>query len=183
MYAQVLSFVPPLAMVGYATVTDVRSRRIPNWLTLALVVTGLAQAMAWDATGIGLAGSAKGLVAGFAVPFAFFAIRALGAGDVKLLAGIGAWVGAGPVLWIMLIAAALGGVVAIVQGLAQRRLALLFGNTFLLAANIMQMRKLGTAKIESMGTESPTLKNTIPYAVPIFFATVGYVIAHVTGKV
>jgi len=51
------------------------------------------------------------------VPFVFFAIGALGAGDVKLLAAIGAWVGAKPILIILVMGRDHGGVLAISQAL------------------------------------------------------------------
>jgi prepilin peptidase CpaA len=128
-----------------------------------------------------LGASISGLAVGLLVPFVFFAINVLGAGDVKLLAAIGAWVGAKPILLIMLVAVILGGVLAIVQGLAQRRLPLLLGNTALLAANLLNVRRFGLAKVTSMSRESPTLENSLPYGVAIAMATGLYVVAHVVG--
>jgi prepilin peptidase CpaA len=152
-------------------------------LTAALALAGLLQAalLPRQAATLGLGASAGGLAVGLLVPFVFFAINALGAGDVKLLAAIGAWVGAKPILLIMLAAAILGGVLAVIQGLMQRRLALLIGNTALLAANLMNIRRFGVAKIAAMGQEPPTLQNTIPYGVAIAAATILFVAGRCTG--
>jgi len=179
--AQLVTYGMMLAAVAWAAATDVRTRRIPNWLTAALAVAGVANALIVPGAPLSTGSALAGLGVGLAVPFVFFAIRALGAGDVKLLAAIGAWVGAQPILLIMLGAAVLGGVVAVVQGLMQRRLSLLLGNTTLLAMNLANVRKFGTAKLEAMGGEPPTLKNTIPYAVPILLATALFVVGRTMG--
>lgn len=183
MHARLLIvYLPLLAMLVWASAIDVRSRRIPNWLTLAVAVAGLAQAwLAPHLLGVTIGTAGTGLAVGLFVPFVFFAINALGAGDVKLLAAIGAWVGPWPVLGIMLASAVAGGIVALVQGLMQRRLGLLLGNTALLAMNLASVRRFGTAKLQAMGAEPPTLKNTIPYAVPILMATTGFVLVRAYG--
>ncbi len=76
-------------LVATAAIFDLRCRRIPNWLVLAGIVVGLG----WNAhssgfSGMGRAATGLGLV--FALYLPFYLIRALGAGDVKLLAAIGA---------------------------------------------------------------------------------------------
>jgi prepilin peptidase CpaA len=173
--------IPLFGMCALAAAIDLRSRRIPNWLTLSLALAGLLHAWLMPQHGIGLAAAGKGLAAGFFVPFVFFAIGALGAGDVKLLAAVGVWVGAKPILLIMLAAAILGGVLAIVQALMQRRLALVVGNTALLATNLMNVRRFGVAKVVAMGAEPPTLENTLPYGVAIAAATSLFVGVRLAG--
>ncbi len=80
-------------IVTAAFVTDIRTMKIPNWLTLTAVVSGILFHTA--AEGLqGLAFSAKGLGVGFAVLLLMHVMGAVGAGDVKLFAGIGAWLGA-----------------------------------------------------------------------------------------
>ncbi|HXK18479.1 MAG TPA: A24 family peptidase, partial [Polyangiaceae bacterium] len=78
-----------------AAVTDLRSGRIPNWLTLPLVVVGLvvnaAARGSWGATE-----SAMGLLLCAGVPWAVFRVsggRAIGGGDVKLFGALGALLG------------------------------------------------------------------------------------------
>ena len=74
-----------------ASWTDVRSRRIPNWLTVGGLIAGLA-VRAWMGPGsvvTGVLGVA--LAAVLALPF--FAAGALGGGDAKLLMAVGAFMG------------------------------------------------------------------------------------------
>lgn len=81
----------------FAVVIDARQRRIPNWLTGGLAVTGLAGAAILQ----GLSGawqSVLGLTVGAVILLPFFVRRAMGAGDVKLLAAAGSFLGPGSAL-------------------------------------------------------------------------------------
>ena len=78
-----------LIVAAAAVAWDLRSRRIPNALTFGAA----AAALVFAATTAGLGGletSAGGWVTGAALFFPFFALRGMGAGDVKLLAALGA---------------------------------------------------------------------------------------------
>ncbi|MDR0269839.1 prepilin peptidase [Paenibacillus sp.] len=76
-----------------AFITDIRTMKIPNWLTLTAMLVGVLVHTVTDGLQ-GLAFSAKGLAAGFALVLLMHMIGAVGAGDVKLFGGIGAWLGA-----------------------------------------------------------------------------------------
>src|SRR4051812_24117971 len=100
---------PALALLLWAAIEDLRSRRIPNWLTFSLVLSGIAQSFAagsWISPSMSLAGFGVG----FGLPLILFVIGALGGGDVKLLAGVGAWFGPGVVFRVFLLAAIVGAV-------------------------------------------------------------------------
>jgi prepilin peptidase CpaA len=91
---------------------DLRTRRIPNRLTLAGLLAGLALGVlqgGWAGLGAALLGAA----AGFAVFFFLFALGAMGAGDVKLMAAVGALLGLPLVLWAALCSAVAGGVLGL----------------------------------------------------------------------
>src|SRR5580692_6643294 len=99
-----LEYVPLLALLITAAVTDLRARRIPNWLTFSLVIAGLLQSFLAIRT-VAPWASALGLLAGFGLTFILFALGALGGGDVKLMAGVGAWIGPANVLAVFVVAA------------------------------------------------------------------------------
>jgi prepilin peptidase CpaA len=96
-----------------ACVSDVRTRRIPNSLVVMLALGGLVYALAimspLAALGRALAGSAVGL----ALWLPFWLARVLGAGDVKLAAASGAWLGVAGIVEASLLAAVAGGVLAV----------------------------------------------------------------------
>ena len=103
-----------LALVLGAAVYDIRYRRIPNWLSIGGVLIGLAlntflyQGMA------GLTFALIGMAVAFGVYFMLYALRAMGAGDVKLMAAVGAIVGWRDWFGIFLITAVIGGVMALI---------------------------------------------------------------------
>ena len=75
-----------------ACVTDIRSRRIPNLLTFGAALAAIV--FHTFASGLdGLSAATFGWLLGVAMFLPFFALGGMGAGDVKLLAALGAWLG------------------------------------------------------------------------------------------
>jgi prepilin peptidase CpaA len=96
-----------------ACLTDLRRRRIPNALTLGSAAAAL---LVGAVTG-GLAGfgtAAAGWAVGLVLFLPIFALRGIGGGDVKLMAGLGAWLGPMAAVWLALWTAIAGGVFALV---------------------------------------------------------------------
>ena len=109
-----------LAILGIAVVCDLRSRRIPN----ALVLAGLALAFGFSALSddVGPKQALGGFLIGFGAFFPLYLVRVLGAGDVKLTAVTGAFLGINATLGAMLAGMAAGGVLAIGYSLYLGRL-------------------------------------------------------------
>ena len=95
-----------------AAVEDLRRRQIPNWIPVAAIAGGLLIAFR-DKGWSGAGSSVAGLVAGFAVFFLFYALGAMGGGDVKLMAGFGAVLGWSRIWEASLWTAAAGGILAL----------------------------------------------------------------------
>ena len=76
-----------------AAIGDLRTRRIPNRLVATLAVLGIAYSVARSPVLEGLAGAAGGILVGLACWLPFYLLGWLGAGDVKLYAAAGAWLG------------------------------------------------------------------------------------------
>src|SRR5690348_15576050 len=101
-----------------AAAYDIRYRRIPNWLTAGGVLMGFALnafLLAHPPSVLSLGGllfSLKGFGLAFGLYFFLYALRAMGAGDVKLMAAIGAMVGWQNWFGIFLVTAILGGIAA-----------------------------------------------------------------------
>ncbi len=104
-----------------ACVTDVRWRRIPNVLVLTLALTGFAFSVWIDPWLVGLGRAMGGLSLGFGIWIVFYVIGAIGAGDVKLFAAAGAWLGPAATWRAALVGAAVGGALAIAMLLRERR--------------------------------------------------------------
>ena len=100
----------PLAVIGAAS--DVRTKKIPNWLTYSGLLSALLFRFAlagWAALERGLAAV---LVAG-GIFFLLFLLGGMGGGDVKLMASVAAWAGSSQVKAVLIAAAIAGGVLAI----------------------------------------------------------------------
>lgn len=152
------------ALVLFACIPDLRTRRIPNALTLGAAVVALAFHAA-TAGFSGLAMSAGGWLLGAALFFPFFALRGMGAGDVKLLAAVGAWLGPAQVIWVALITSVAGGVLGLFVALFYGYLRKALDNLFSL---LMQWRVSGIRPVEKMtlsGHRGPRLAYAVPIAV------------------
>ena len=160
------TYVVALVLALAACVTDLKSGRIPNVLTFG----GALAAVAFHAVtgrGDGLLMACGGWVVGVAVFFPPFALGGLGAGDVKLLAALGAWLGPADTVWLALYSGVAGGVlalsVALVRGYLREALANL--RVLLTHWRVAGVRPLH--EVSLAGSNGPRLA----YAVPILVGT------------
>ena len=122
-----------LALAAVACGWDLRTRRIPQVLTLGGAAAGLVFHFINGGWNAGVA-SAIGWLVGIAIFFLPFALGGLGAGDVKLLGAIGAWLGPMNALWVGLYAGAAGGILAIFVALTKGYLIQAVGNVGVMLA-------------------------------------------------
>ena len=167
--APLLMFVPAMALLVWAAAVDVRVRRIPNWLTASLALAGLAQSWTWAQT-VTPWQSFLGLCAGFGLTFALFAIGGLGGGDVKLLAGLGAWLGPMPTLMVFAGAALIGMAYVLAQAALEGRLAALFRNSAVIAVSLTHVGEMGLEQTAETGKACSASARPLPYAVPVLAA-------------
>jgi prepilin peptidase CpaA len=107
-----LAWWPTLAAVLVATITDFRSRKIPNWLVFPFMLSGIA--VSTFLHGFSGAGSSfRGMALGAAVCGVLAYLHALGMGDLKLCAAIGAWIGPCQLVNALVLTGLAGGVFAL----------------------------------------------------------------------
>jgi Flp pilus assembly protein protease CpaA len=175
-------YAPLLILIGYAAVTDLRVRRIPNWLTLTVVLTGVVQSFTPVAV-TSVKESLLGLSAGFAVTFLLYMMGGRGAGDVKLTAGIGAWIGPWPVIAVLMVAALVSLAVALGTSVARGKLRDLFRGTGIMLTSLVHARQFGVRRVIESGREgSTTFAQPMPNAVSMLLATVAVVIWISAGR-
>jgi len=168
---ELLALAPMLAMLVIAAAVDWRTRRIPNWLTVLMMLSGLAGSFL--AGHVASPGQAMlGMVVGFAIPFGLFAMGALGGGDVKLLAGIGAWLGPLIVVKIFRAAAVVGMVIVLIQSAKQKRLSALFRNSAVLSVSLINIDRIGADAVYETGKACRSIERPLPYAVPVLIGAV-----------
>jgi prepilin peptidase CpaA len=151
-----------LALGAAAAGIDARTRRIPNALTFGATAVALVFALATrGASGMGW--SAAGWIVGLLVFLPLFALRAMGGGDVKLLAAFGAWLGPALVFWVAVYGAIAGGVLALLLVLWRRRMGVTIANMW---AIVTHWRLAGLKPHPVVTLDNPGAVR-MPYALPI----------------
>ncbi len=103
---------PTLIVVLVATISDIRSRRIPNWLVFPFLLAGIvvsALTHGWSGLGQSISGV---VIAGFLLGTLYW-LGGMGMGDVKLCAAIGAWIGPRQLMMALVMMGVAGGVMAL----------------------------------------------------------------------
>src|SRR5687767_9558410 len=162
MAPEILRTTAVLAVAALAVGFDLRTRRIPNLLTFGAAGAALVFAFVVDGAGGG-ASAALGWLLGVLVFLPFFALRGMGAGDVKLLAALGAWLGPVDTLYLAIFASIAGGGVALVVSFARGYLRRALSNIYLM---VMHWRVSGPGPVPGL-TLTDTAAPRLAYAVPI----------------
>ena len=139
---------------GASAAADLRTRRVPNWLTLGIAGLGFTFAAA-HLTSTTLAGAAGGFVVGLVLMLPGHFVGATGAGDVKLLAAVGTLLGPTGVAVAFMYTAILGGVLALVVAIHRGRLQDTLQETATLVVT-------GGANVATI--EKPSANNRFAYA-------------------
>jgi prepilin peptidase CpaA len=156
-----------------AVATDLRSRRIPNWLVLTGITLGFAfQVFAYEGDGlfarwygaIGPWQALLGLLAGFAMFMPFHLLKVMGAGDVKLVAMLGVWFGAKPMVGVVLLTMVCGGLLALTVALWTRSLGLTFTNLRFMMTDTLV--RVGTGATPTVAAPARS-HGRLPYAMAI----------------
>ena len=118
---------------------DLRYRRIPNWLVLAALVVGFGlNTFLFEMAGLKRA--ALGMALALAIYFPLYLLRAMGAGDAKLMAALGSIVGPGNWIVLFVATAVLGGIVAVIVLLFAGRIRKTFWNVGWIINEIIHFR-------------------------------------------
>jgi len=171
----------PLLLAGAVLValiagwTDLRTRRIPNWLTVPGFILGVGLSVAlggWSGLWTSLKGAGLGLV--LLLPFVL--LRSLGAGDWKLAGALGAFTGPEKLLALLLGSVFAAGVMAIVLVIYKRRFLQTMKNVGHILVSLVTFRLPGA----HVSLDNPdSLK--VPYGVALAITVLAYGVAQVSG--
>jgi len=154
-----------------AALIDGRSLRVPNWLTYHFLVGGLIFAFYRGGTPFFLS-SLAGACVGLLTLLPLYAIGGMGAGDVKLMAGLGAWIGPWLTAWVFVSSAVVGAVIAVAMvvysGAIWRHIAMLQT----IVEEVLSIRS-PTRLSERAAERKPTML-LLPYAIPIAAGSIAY---------
>ncbi|MFZ0302231.1 MAG: prepilin peptidase [Terracidiphilus sp.] len=156
---------PAVVVLSVATITDLRDRRIPNWLVFPYWLAGIVvQGVLFGWHGIWQSLAGAGLAVG--IFGALFLLGGMGAGDVKLCAAVGAWIGPAQMVFALIFTALAGGVIVMIWAALGGFLLDLFKGT----GDLMAGWKHGTLRDPEATIENPR-RRKMPYAPAIAVGT------------
>lgn len=169
------------ALLSGAVWNDIRHYRIPNRLVLAGVVIGLLlNAFLPEGNGfadplpgaLGITKASAGMALGLALLLPLYLLRAMGAGDVKLMAMIGAFLGPQAIVGIVLLTFAIGGVLSVGYSLHRRSMTKMMDNVSTMVKTSAS-RMLFFKEIPIL--EAPAVSaGKLPYGIAIAAGTIAY---------
>lgn len=170
----------PIAMAVALTAAaiDAQRRRIPNWLTFGAWLVALPLQVAMHGIGQGAFVWVCGWLTGLMIFLPFYLLRGMAAGDVKLMAAVGAWLGAFMAFEIALATFVIGGVWALALTLRRNRMAQLGRNLqHILMTSGQVGREAGKARAPRPEADASWSVGTLPYGVAIAAGTIAVLFA------
>jgi prepilin peptidase CpaA len=158
-----------------AAVIDGLKLKVPNWITYPMILTGWVYSATcvagypwWEGLLYSLAGTAVGL----ALLLPAYAVGGMGAGDVKLLAGVGAWVWSTDTLYAFAASAIIGGVIAVVMVLLKKSWFKHQTQFWMICNEILTVKD--PEKLAAIAAERKPTMMLLPYGIPIAIGTIAY---------
>jgi prepilin peptidase CpaA len=154
-----------------AAVIDGYKLKVPNWLTFPFILSGLVVGLltgGWAGLGYAL----LGMLVGLALLLPAYAIGGMGAGDVKLLAGVGAWIGTLDTLYAFCVSAVVGGIIAILMVLYRRDWKKHYYQFFAIWTEVVTIRD--PEQLSTIAAERKSTMLLLPYGIPIAIGTIAY---------
>lgn len=165
-----------------AAVIDGFELRVPNWVTFPFVISGwiysviaggLAEgSWSWAGAGEGLLWTLCGTVVGLVLLLIPYSIGGMGAGDVKLFAGVGAWMFAYTTAWAFAFTAIVGAVLAIAQVLISGQWKKHYNQFWFILFEILTVKN--PEKLAAIAAERKPSMRLLPYGIPMAIGTILY---------
>lgn len=167
-FAIVLPLVVAILASFLAAIVDARTFHIPNALTFPLLCGGLLYGLVAGGWA-GLAESGSGLLSGGLIMLSLFIVGAMGAGDVKLMAGLGAWLGPSLTIYVFVVAALATGGYSLFLLARQHAVSRAFVAIRVVVAQLATIgRFLGAAdQVEAAVVAPDRRKRLVPFAVMV----------------
>lgn len=148
------------ALLLGAVIYDIASHRLPNYFLLLGLVVGVA----WQvsvAGWVGVVSAAAGLATGFALFLPFYALGGMAAGDVKLMAVVGCFLGAAGVLWAASYSLIAGAVLGVIYLFCKGHLSRL----------VIRYWAMTVTRTRIQAAEDDAARHRFPYAIAIAAGT------------
>ncbi|MGC4006465.1 MAG: prepilin peptidase [Pirellulales bacterium] len=150
---------------------DGKQLKVPNWITFPMILCGWIYCT-WLGGWTGLGFSLLGTLVGLALLMPAYLIGGMGAGDVKLLAGVGAWVGCGATFDAFCWSAIIGGVMAVIMVLSRAAWKKHQKQFFSIAGEILTIGNPDA--LAEIAAERKPRMFLLPYGIPIAIGSILY---------
>ena len=168
------------ALLAIASITDYRTYKIPNWLTAGGIIFGLVYSVFVPfSRDFGFLWSLGGLMLGFFVMLPCYVLKIMGAGDVKLMAMVGAFLGVDDCLRAIICSFIVGGIAALGFALFNKAMTRMLQNVKDIT-QAMMFSVVGGFKPDLRITANQSI-GKMPYGICISIGTAGYVVARQLG--
>jgi prepilin peptidase CpaA len=157
-----------------AAIIDGLKLKVPNWLTFPMIISGWIYSAAFSpfAGWEGLLYSVVGTVVGLGLLLPAYAIGGMGAGDVKLLAGMGAWVWGTATFYAFAVSAIVGGVIAVLMVVVRKSWFKHQSQFWMIANEILTVKD--PEKLAAIAAERKPSMMLLPYGIPIAIGSIAY---------
>ncbi len=160
-----------------AAVIDGLKLKVPNWITFPMIISGWIYSAAFSpfAGWEGLLYSVVGTVVGLGLLLPAYAIGGMGAGDVKLLAGVGAWVWGTTTFYAFAVSAIVGGIIAVLMVVFAASWFQHKSQFWMICNEILTVKD--PEKLAAIAAERKPTMMLLPYGIPIAIGTIAYFVA------
>lgn len=163
----------------WAAWIDGKELRVPNWITFPMVLSGLlvntwlgGWSGGWSGGFGGLGMGLLGMLTGLLCLLPLYAVGGMGAGDVKLMAGMGAWLGWEVTLYAFCVSAIVGAVLAVLMVARKRAFDKHAVNFLVILNEWISIRD--PSKLAEIAAERKPSMMLLPYGIPICIGSIGY---------
>jgi prepilin peptidase CpaA len=153
----------------WAAWIDGKELRVPNWITFPMVLSGLIYS---TVVGGSLSAGLVGMAMGLACLLPLYAVGGMGAGDVKLMAGIGAWLGWQITLESFMVSAVVGAVMAVLMVLFRGTWKKHYENFLTIFSEWVTIRN--PYELSRIAAERKPTMALLPYGIPICIGSISY---------
>ena len=150
---------------------DGKELRVPNWITFPMVLSGIAY-NTWCYGWAGLGDSLIGTAVGLACLLPLYSVGGMGAGDVKLMAGVGAWLGASVTFYAFCVSTVVGAVMAVGMVLYRKAFFKHYANLLTILEEWRQIRD--PRKLSEIAAKRKPTMLLLPYGIPICIGSIAY---------
>jgi prepilin peptidase CpaA len=155
----------------WAAYIDGKQLRVPNWLTFPMVVSGLIYS-AWAGGWAGFQDGFFGMLVGLACLLPLYAVGGMGAGDVKLLAGVGAWMGVSATFYAFCVSTVVGAVMAVLMVLYKKSVSKHYSQLLLILSEWLTIKN--PKELSRIAAERKPSMLLLPYGIPICIGSIAY---------